>query len=107
MGWSRISLRAMIIAVAIIGFDSAVMIRAIQRGRAVHSLRDYAIGFGVILLVLNLDVLALLLYYARRADTTKSSRLRSTPPPLVIMGTYLAVLAIAILSVLFLSSGLL
>jgi hypothetical protein len=106
MGGLKISLRTLIVAIAVVGFDAAAMTRALQQGRAAHSVREYAIGFGLVLLVLNLDVFALLLYYAKRPSPASGSRLRSTPPPLVIAGTYLAVLAIAILSVLFLSSGL-
>jgi hypothetical protein len=106
MGGLRISLRTLIFIVAIVGFDAAAMARALHQGRLAHSVREYAIGFGLVLLVLNLDIFAILLYYAKRADAASGSRLSSTPPPLVIAGTYLAVLAVAILSVLFLSSGL-
>jgi uncharacterized membrane protein YidH (DUF202 family) len=106
MGWSRFSVRSLIVAVAVVGFDAAAMTRALQQGRAAHAVREYAIVFGLVLLVLNLDVFALLAYYAKAARSSSGSRLNSTPPPLVIAGTYLAVLAIAILSVLFLSSGL-
>jgi hypothetical protein len=103
MGWARFSIRALIVVVAVAGFDAAAMARALQQGRLVHSVREYAIGFGAVLLVLNLDVFAILLYYSTRP---KGSRLNSTPPPLVIAGTYLAVLAVAILSVLFLTKGM-
>ena len=101
MGRSRFSVRTLMIAVAVVGIDAAAMARALQQGRAAHAVREYAIGFGLVLLVLNLDVFALMIYYARAA---KDHRLKSTPPPPVIAGAYLAVLAVAVLSVLFLSS---
>jgi cytochrome b561 len=105
MGRLTFSTRGMIVAVAVVGFDAAAMIRAVQQGRLVHSLKEYAIGFGSVLLVLNLIVLGLFLYYAKRADLPKGSRLNSTPPPLVVLAFYVAVLGFAILSVLFLTSG--
>jgi uncharacterized iron-regulated membrane protein len=106
MGRPRFSIRALIVVVAVAGFDAATMARALHQGRLAHLVREYAMGFGLVLLVLNLDILALLAYYARAPRSASGSRLNSTPPPLVIAGTYLAVLAIAILSVLFLTSGL-
>ncbi len=101
MGRSRFSMRALMVAVAVVGFDAAAMARAVHQGRLAHAVREYAIGFGLVLLVVNLDVFALSIYYARAA---RDRRLNSTPPPMVIAGIYLAVLAVAILSVLFLSS---
>ncbi len=106
MGRPRFSIRTLIVVVAIVGLDAAAMARALYQGRLAGSVREYAIGFGTVLLVLNLDVLAILTYYARAPRSASGSLLNSTPPPLVIAGTYLAVLAVAILSVLFLSSGL-
>jgi len=104
MAWSRFSIRTLIVAVAVVSFDVAAMARALQQGRAAHAVRDYAIGFGLVLLLLNLDLFALGMYYTRAPRASSGSRLRSTPSPLVIAGTYLAVLAVAVLSVLFLSS---
>ena len=101
---SRFSIRSLIVGVAIIGFDAAAMTRAVQQGRLAHAVREYAIGFGLVLLALNVVVFALLAYYSRAARSSSGGRLNSTPPPLVMVGTYLAVLAVAILSVLFLSS---
>ena len=95
------------VVVAVVGFDAATMARALHQGRLAHSVREYVIGFGLVLLLLNLDVFALLAYDRGKARGTSSgSRLTSSPPPLVMAGTYLAVLAVAILSVLFLTSGL-
>jgi cytochrome b561 len=102
----QISTRGLIIVVAVVGFDVAAMTRAVHQGRLAHSVVQYAVGFGLVLLLLNLDVLGLSLYYAKRADSPKGGRLNSTPPPLIMMGFYVAVLTIAILSVLFLTSGL-
>ena len=104
MAGSRFSIRSMIVAVAVVSFDVAAMARALQQGRAAHAVRDYAIGFGLVLLLLNLDIAGLVTYYARVPRSANGRRLNSTPPPMVIAGTYLAVLAVAILSVLFLSS---
>jgi hypothetical protein len=106
MGRFRISTRALIVAVAVIGFDAAAMTRAVQQGRAAHSVVGYATFFGLVLLVLNLVVAGLFAYYATKDPGLPGSRLRSTPPPLVILGFYVAVLAFAILSILFLTSGL-
>jgi hypothetical protein len=105
MGRATFSIRALIVVVAVAALDAASMARALHQGRLAHSVREYAIGFGLVLLVLNLDVLALLLYYSKRAWATTGGRLNSTPPPLVIAGFYVAVLSVAILSVLFLTKG--
>ena len=105
MGRFRISARGMIVAVAVVGFDLAAMTRAVQQGRAAHAVAEYAMGFGLVLLVLNLIILGLGFYFAKRADGPPGSRLLATPSPMVIAGLYLAVLALAILSVLFLTSG--
>ena len=102
MGRLAFSTRGLIVAVAVVGYDFAAMARAIHQGRLAHSVREYAIGFGSILLALNLIVAGLFLYYARRP---RGGRLNSTPPPLVIFGMYLAVLGFGVLSVLFLTSG--
>ena len=102
---SRFSIRALIIAVAIIGFDVAVMTQAVRQGRHAHAVSEYATGFGLVLLILNLLVLGLVFYCARRANLPVATRLNSTPSPLVIFGLYAAVLSIAILSVLFFTSG--
>jgi len=101
----RFSTRGLIVAVAIIGYDAAAMIRVVQQGRAVHSLREYVIGFGAILLILNLVVLGLYIYFSKRADASTGSRLLATPSPVIIAGLYMAVLAFAILSILFFTSG--
>ncbi len=100
-----LSIRGLIVAVAVVGFDAAAMTRAVQQGRAAHAVKEYALGFGLVLLILNLIVLGLFLYYANRTDLPRGSRLTSTPPPLVILGFYVALLGFAILSVLFLTSG--
>jgi cytochrome b561 len=105
MGRLRISTRGLIVAVAVVGFDVAAMTRAVKLGRAAHSVREYAIGFGLVLLVLNLVVLGLLAALSKKAGVPKGGRLNMTPSPLVILGFYVAVLAVAILSVLFLTSG--
>jgi hypothetical protein len=101
----RLSIRGLIVAIAILGFDAASMARAYRLGQAAHATKDYLTGFGLVLLVLNLLVFALYTYFARRADQPKASRLNSTPPPWVMFGLYTTVLAIAILSVLFFTSG--
>ena len=107
MGRPRISTRGLIVAVGIVGFDLAAMTRAVQQGRAAHSVGSYVLGFGLVLLILNLIVLGLVLYYARMGASTRGSRLlATTPSPIVIVGFYVAVLAFAILSVLFFTSGL-
>jgi hypothetical protein len=107
MGRPRVSVGSLMAVVAVVGFDAACMARAIHQGRLAHSVREYAVGFGLVLLVLNLDVAALLAWYARAPRAPgRRGRLASTPPPLVIAGAYLATLATAILSVLFLGSGL-
>jgi uncharacterized membrane protein YidH (DUF202 family) len=101
----RFSIRGLMVALAIIGFDLAAMARAIVLGRKVHDVQSYALGFGLVVLVLNLLVFGLYVYFARRADLPRATRLTSTPPPLVMFSLYVVVLAVAILSVLFLTSG--
>jgi cytochrome b561 len=105
MGRLRISTRGLIVAVAVVGFDAAAMVRAVQQGRAAHSVVEYAVGFGLVLLFLNIVGLGLYSFLAKRADDKSGSRLLATPSPLLMIGLYLAVLALAILSVLFFSSG--
>jgi hypothetical protein len=94
----RGSTRGLILAVALLGFDLAAMTRAIQQGRAAHSLFEYAVGFGLVLLLLNLLLIGLGWSFAR-----SGGRWMSTPSPALIAGLYLAVMSVAILSVLFLS----
>ncbi len=106
MGRFRFSTRGLILGVAILGFDAAAMTRAIRQGHAAGSVGAYAAGFGLFLLVLNLLLLGLGAYFARTAGGRSGRRWTATPSPVVIVGLYLAVLALAILSVLFLSSGL-
>ena len=105
MGRPRISTRALIVAVAVIGYDAAAMTRAVQQGRAAHAVAGYATFFGLILLVLNLVALGLFVYFAGKSGGPPGSRLRSTPSPVVIVALYVTVLAFAILSVLFFTSG--
>ena len=104
-GRPRISIRGLIVAVAVAGFDAAAMIRAVQQGRASHATFEYAVGFGLVLLVLNVVVLGLSIALSRPVEGATGSRLRATPSPMVILGCYVAVLAMAILSVLFFLSG--
>jgi hypothetical protein len=59
---------------------------------------EYAVGFGLVLLLLNLLLVGLGWSFAR-----SGGRWRSTPSPALIAGLYLAVMSLAILSVLFLS----
>jgi uncharacterized membrane protein len=93
------------LAVGVVGFDAAVMARAFRLGRMVHDVATYTIGFGSVLVVWNLLLFGLFRYYAKRVDRPVESRLKSTPPPLVIFGLYAAVVGLAILSVLFFTSG--
>ena len=97
-GRFRFSTRWLILAVALLGFDLAAMTRAIQQGRAAHAVMEYAVGFGLVLLLLNLLLVGLGWSFAR-----SGGRWRSTPSPALIAGLYLAVMSLAILSVLFLS----
>jgi hypothetical protein len=104
MGPFRFSIRGLIVAVAVLGFDAAAMTRAVQMGRKVHSLTEYALGFGLVLLLLNAVAFGLYRFFARAARGPRG-RLRETPSPVLMAGVYLAVLSLAILSVLFFSSG--
>ena len=104
MGRFRFSTRGLILAVAVVGFDLAAMTRAVQQGRAAHAVAEYAVGFGLVLLILNLVLLGLWWSFAT-GPTGRRGVACSTPSPVVIAGLYLAVLALAILSVLFLTRG--
>jgi hypothetical protein len=101
----RFSIRGLILAVAVVGFDAAAMIRAFRMSRTPREVSDYVTGFGLVLLLLNLLIFGLHRYFAGRADLPASARLNSRPPVMVMFGLYAAVLSVAILSVLFLSSG--
>jgi hypothetical protein len=105
MARPRFSVRGLLIAVAVVGFDAAAMSRAVHQGRLVHAVADYATGFGLVLLVLNLVIIALAVYFTRQSRLPATARLNATPPPLVIFGLYAVVVSVAILSVLFLTSG--
>lgn len=102
---SRLSVRWLLAITLLIGFDCAAMIRAIQQGHAARSVTEYAVGFGLVLLVLNVLIVGLGRYFARMGRGPGGQRLLVTPSPVVIAGLYLAMIAVAILSVLFLSSG--
>ena len=104
MGRFQFSIGGLIVAVAVVGFDVAAMARAVQLGRKVHSPTEYAIGFGLVLLLLNAVGFGLYRFFTKGAGGSKG-RLRETPSPILMVGVYLAVLSIAILSVLFFSSG--
>ncbi len=104
MGRFRLSIRGMLLAVAILGFDAAAMTRAVQMGRKVHSLTEYAAGFGLVLLLLNAVAFGLYRYFTTTPRGPKG-RLNERPSPILMVGVYLAVLSLAILSVLFFSSG--
>lgn len=106
MGRLQFSTRALIAIVAVVGFDAAAMSRALHQGRAAHAVPAYLIGFGLVLLILNLVGLGLMGYLARSRESVPGGRLNATPPPLVILALYVGVVALAILSVLFFSSGL-
>jgi hypothetical protein len=40
------SIRGLMLAVGVVGFDAAVMARAFRLGRMVHDVATYTIGFG-------------------------------------------------------------
>ncbi len=106
MGRFRWSIRSLLLAMVLVGFDCAAMIRAVQQGRLAHSVVEYAAGFGAILLVFNVLVGAFAAYFGRIARRPAGQRWVVSPSPTVIAGLYLAMVAAAVLSVLFLSSGL-
>ncbi|WP_435008495.1 hypothetical protein P12x_005703 [Tundrisphaera lichenicola] len=95
----QFSTRGMMLLVGLLGFDAAVLARAYQQGRVVHSAPEYTFGFGLVLLVLNLVLFGLWRHFAR----ARAGGWRATPSPMLIAGLYLAVMAFGILSVLFLS----
>jgi hypothetical protein len=104
----RFSIRGLMVAVVIVGFDIAAMTQANRQARAGHAGIEVVYGFGLILLFLHFVGFGLYRYFAafvKAWGSPESTRLKSTPPPLVIFGLYAAVLAIAILSVLFFTSG--
>lgn len=105
MARSRFSIRGLIVVVAVAGFDLAAIARAVRLGRAAHDVAGYVVGFGLVLLILNGVILGLLRFFAKRGDLSRAERLSAPPPPLVILGLYAAVLSLAILSVLFFTSG--
>lgn len=108
MGWPKTTTRALMVAVAVVGFDAAVMARAYHHGRLVRAVPDYLIGAGVALLILNGAAFAVVAALARRraGDRSTGGLLSMTPSPLMIVGLYVVMMMVAIVSVLFLSSGL-
>jgi hypothetical protein len=104
----RFSIRGLMVAVVIVGFDIAAMTQANRQVRAGHAGIEVVYGFGLVLLFLHFVGFGLYRYFAsfaRAWGSPASSRLTATPHPLVIFGLYGAVLAIAILSALFFTSG--
>lgn len=102
MGRPRLSIAGLVVAVAVAGFDLAAMANAVRLGRLAHSVREYVVGFGLALLVFNAVVVALAFALARQR---RGGRLSMTPSPPMILGFYLAVMMLAILSVLFFTKG--
>ncbi len=108
MGRFRWSIRSSLLALPLVGLDGAAMVRAVQQGRAAHAVVEYAAGFGAVLLGFNALVIALAGYFARIARIARrpaEGRWVVSPSPVVSFGLYLAMVAAAVLSVLFLSSG--
>lgn len=101
----RFTIRALIVAVAVVGFDVAAMSRAVRQGRLAHDVTHYAVGFGLVLLLLHAVVFILYRQFANRPKGSMAKSLRGTPSPLILVFSYLTVVALAILSVLFLTSG--
>jgi uncharacterized membrane protein YidH (DUF202 family) len=108
MGWPKTSIRSLMVAVAVVGFDAAVLARAYNQGRLARAVPDYLLGAGVALLILNGVALGVFATLARRRARGGSTAglLAMTPSPLMIVGLYVVVMMVAIVSVLFLSSGL-
>ncbi len=102
--WGR-SVRWLILATLVAGFDLAAMIRAVRQGRASHAVAEYAVGFGLVLLVANALVIWLAAYFAGVARRPEGQRLTSAPPPSVMAGLYALMVAGAVLSALFLTLG--
>ena len=104
MGWPKTTTRSLMVAVAVVGFDAAVMARAYHQGRLVRAVADYLLGAGVALLILNGAVFAVVAALARRRARGGSAGglLATNPSPLMIVGLYVAVMMVAIVSVVYL-----
>ena len=101
----RLSIRGLVVLMAVVGFNLAVMIRAYQHGRWAGSLTGYLVGFGLVLLLFNLGLIQLGLTISRAKGRSTVALLSSRVSPMVMLSVYLAVLAIPILAILFLRPG--
>ncbi len=102
MGRFRLSIRGLALFTAVAGFDSAVLVRAYQHGSRAGLVGAYLVGFGLLLACFNGLGLGLVAAVAR---LPAGSRLSARVGPMVMLGAYLAVLAIPILAILFLRPG--
>ncbi len=103
----RFSIRGLMIALVIVGFDSATLTRAVRAAGVGHSGFEIVYIAAMILAFLNIMVIAIYREFARKANSPQSAQriLKSPPSPPVIFGLYTTMLAVVILSVLFFSSG--
>ena len=102
----RLSIRGLMVAVVVVGFDIAAWTRAVRFARAGHAGIESALG--VMLIFLGLQGVLFLLYrnFTKRFDGSLTKSLRSTSSPLVTFGVYAAMISLAALLILFFTSGL-
>ena len=105
MSWPRVSIRGLMLALLVLGYDMAALGRAWRMGQLEGDAAGYLRNFGLVLLALNLMVFALAGYFVRRARLSRDQRRFSAVNPLVMLGLYLTLLSFAVLSVLFVTSG--
>ena len=101
----RLSVRALVGLVAVVGFDLAVLIRASQHGRLAGSAGGYVVGSGLVLLLFHLGLVRLRLSLGRLGGGSLAERLSSRAPVEVMLVADLMVLAVPMLAILFYSPG--
>ncbi len=101
----RLTLRGIAGWVALIGFDSAVIVRAYQHGRLAGSVPNHLVGFGLVLLVFHwiLFQVGRAILHVKRSPP--GDRWVTPVSPMLILALYLAVLTLPILAILFLRPG--
>jgi hypothetical protein len=103
MGGLRVSIRTLMFLVAFVGLDTVAIRRFARRAFAGHAGIEVVIGFGLVLLVLNFVILGLVTALSKKVRVADGGVANIPPTSLMIVGFYATLLAVAILSFLFLA----
>ena len=79
----RLSIWGLVVLVAVVGLDLAVMNRAFQHGRWAESVTGYLVGFGLVLMMFNLGLIQLGLTISRHKGRSTGALLSIWVSPML------------------------